>query len=68
MVFSGTSIKDRWTKPKWRKIQGGKWGWLGWEEVIGGNGDNCSGTTIKKSKKKKREIMQILYKMLEWLY
>ena len=31
--FSGTSIKDTWTKPKWGRIKGGKWGWLGWEEM-----------------------------------
>ena len=37
----GTCIKDPWTKPKGRRIKGGKWGWLGmewWRE----NGDNCT--------------------------
>ena len=27
--FSGTSIKDTWTKPKGARVKGGKWGWLG---------------------------------------
>ena len=28
--FSGTSIKDTWTKPKRVKIKGGNWdGWVG---------------------------------------
>ena len=26
--FSGTCIKDTWTKPKGSRIKGGKWGWL----------------------------------------
>ena len=26
--FSGTSIKDTWTKPEGVRIKGGKWGWL----------------------------------------
>ena len=34
--FSGTSIKDTWTKPKGGRIKGGDWGWLGWREVVGG--------------------------------
>ena len=34
--FSGTSIRDTGTKPKGGGIEGGRWGWLGWEE----NGDN----------------------------
>ena len=36
--FSGTSIKDTWTKPKGGRIKGRKRGWLGW----GQNGDNCT--------------------------
>ena len=28
--FSGTSIKDTWTKPKGGGIEGRNWGWLGW--------------------------------------
>ena len=27
--FSGTSIKDTWTKPKGDRIKGGKWGQVG---------------------------------------
>ena len=30
--FSGTYIKDPWTKPKGVRIEDGKWGWLGWGE------------------------------------
>ena len=26
--FSGTSMKDTWTKPKGVRIKGGRWGWL----------------------------------------
>ena len=26
--FSGTCMKDTWTKPKGSRIKGGKWGWL----------------------------------------
>ena len=25
-----TCIKDTWTKPKAGRIEGGRWGWLGW--------------------------------------
>ena len=35
--FSETTIKDMWTKPwgrGWK--QRGRWGWLGWGEVMGG--------------------------------
>ena len=38
--FSGTLIKDTWTKPKEGRIKGGKWGWLGWRGVRGESGDN----------------------------
>ena len=34
--FSGTYIKDTCTKPKGSMIEGGRWGWLRWEEVVGG--------------------------------
>ena len=33
--FSGTCIKDTWTKPKRDRIKSGKWGWLGWVGVVG---------------------------------
>ena len=46
--FSGTCIKDTWTKPKGGRIKGGRWVWLGLEGVVGENGDNCTWTTIKK--------------------
>ena len=34
--FSGTTIKDTWTKPKRGRIKGGEWGWLGLVRVVGG--------------------------------
>ena len=34
--FSGTYIKDTWTKPKQGRIKGGRWGWLRWGEVVRG--------------------------------
>ena len=40
--FSGTCMKDTWTKPKGGRIKGGKWGWLGGGELCGENGDNCT--------------------------
>ena len=57
--FSGTSIKNTWTKPKGHRIEGERWGWRG----KGENGDNCTRTTVKKLKlklkwrKRNREIM-----------
>ena len=38
----GTCLKDTWAKPKEGRIEGGRWGWLGQEVVLGGNGDNCT--------------------------
>ena len=35
MKFSGTCIKDTWTKPKGGRIKGGKWRGLGWGVVVG---------------------------------
>ena len=35
-AFSGTTIKDTWTKPRWGGSRGGRWGWLGWWGVVGG--------------------------------
>ena len=32
--FSGTCVKDTWTKPKGGGIKGGKWRWLGWGGVV----------------------------------
>ena len=40
--LSGTCTKDTRTKPKGSRIEGGKWGWLGWGRGVGGNGDNCT--------------------------
>ena len=36
--FTGTTIKDTWTKPRGGEIRGGWWGWLGY----GGSADNCT--------------------------
>ena len=46
-AFSGTSIKDTCTKPKGCRIEGGRWGWLGWDSGEG-NRDNCTLTTINR--------------------
>ena len=39
--FSGTSMKDTWTKPKRGRIKGEKWEWLG-VGGVGGVGDKCT--------------------------
>ena len=44
--FSGTTIKDTWTKPRWDGISGVRWDWLGY----GVNADNCTSTTLKLKK------------------
>ena len=36
------NMKDTWIKPKRGRIKDGKWGWLGWREWWGQNGDNCT--------------------------
>ena len=40
--FSGTGIKDTWTKPKGHRSEGGTWGWLVWGAWRGETGDNCT--------------------------
>ena len=40
--FSGTTIKDTWTKPNRGGIRGGRWGWLGWWGVVRGKWRNCT--------------------------
>ena len=32
----GTCIKDIRTKPKGGRIEGGRWGWVGWGKVVVG--------------------------------
>ena len=32
----GTCIKDPWTEPKGGRIEGGRWGWMGWWKVVVG--------------------------------
>ena len=34
--MSGTCIKDTGTRPKWGRLKGKKWGWLGWGVVVEG--------------------------------
>ena len=41
--FSGTTIKDTWTKPTGGGIRGGRWGWLGW-----GSGGGKKQTTLRE--------------------
>ena len=36
--FSGTTIRDTWTKPRGSGIRGGRWGWLGLQEEEGRKG------------------------------
>ena len=37
--FTGTIIKDTWTKPRGRGVtRGGRWGRLGWGRVVRGKG------------------------------
>ena len=52
--FSGTTIKDTWTKPRGR-VEAGEGGGFGWGGVDGWgeNADNCNWATIKKMFKKK---------------
>ena len=52
-AFSGTTIKDMWTKPSWGGIRGGWWGWLGWGGVVGGQYRQCTWPTIKIKNKNK---------------
>ena len=33
--FSGTTIKDTWTKPRGGGSKGGRWDWLGLVGVVG---------------------------------
>ena len=53
--FSGTSIKDTWTKPKGDRIKGGKWRWLGWG---GSSGGEIETTVLEQQLKKKNQILQ----------
>ena len=43
----GTFIKGPWTITKGSRIECGRWGCVGWGEVVVANGDNCTSTTIK---------------------
>ena len=47
--------KCHWRQSRKTAIEGGKYGWLGRGEVVGGNGQNMNNNKKKKSKKKKKE-------------
>ena len=55
--MSGTCMKDTGTKPKGGRIQGRRWGWLGWEGVVGGEME----TTILEQQLKKKKTSSQLY-------
>ena len=42
--FSGTSIKDTWTEAKGSRIEGGRWGWVGW----GSGGEKMETTVLEQ--------------------
>ena len=63
--FSGTYIKDTWTKPKQGRIEGGRWGRLGWGEWWWEKGDNCTWTTIKE-RKKWEKIINHCHHLIWW--
>ena len=50
--FSGTSMRDTWTKPKRGGIKGGRWEWLGWKRVVGGKWRQAYLNNNKKKFKK----------------
>ena len=47
----GTYIKDIWTKPKGGRIEGVRWGWLGWGGLVGGRWRQLY---LNNNKKKRR--------------
>ena len=38
--FTGTTIKDTWTKTRGAANRGGRWGWLGWRKRWGEKAEN----------------------------
>ena len=40
--FTGTTIKDTWTKTRGGGITGGRWGWLGRWAGEGVKAENCT--------------------------
>ena len=53
--FSGTCVKDTWTKPKLGRIKVGKWEWLGWGRSGGGEWRQLYLNNNKKIIKKEKE-------------
>ena len=54
--FSGTCMKDTWTKPKRGRIKGGKRGWLGLGGVVGGKWRQLYLNNNKKCFLKKKTV------------
>ena len=54
--LSGTCIKGPWTKPKGGRIKGGRWGWLGWGQVVGWKWRQLCLNSNKKNVEKKEKI------------
>ena len=48
----GTCIKDSWTKPNGRRLEGGRWVLVGWERVEGGKWGQLYMNNNKKNKLK----------------
>ena len=44
----GTRIKDSWTKPKWGRMEGGRWGWLGWGGLVGRGAGGMETTILEQ--------------------
>ena len=50
-------IKDTWTKPKWDKIKGGKWGWMVLVGVIVGKWRQVYLNNIEVKKRNSSEFL-----------
>ena len=57
----GTSIKDPWTKPNGGRIEGGRWGCLGWGVVVGRKWRQLY---LNNNKKREREKIESIKKRL----
>ena len=49
-----TCIKDTWTKPKEGRIDGGRWGWLGWRGGV--MGEKWRQLYLTNNKKERKNI------------
>ena len=50
-----TCIKDPWTKPKWGRIEGGRWGEVGQWRVLVGKWSQLYLNNFFKSEKKRKK-------------